>query len=255
MKAGEWRSLSTKNINATLGALGASQTVFGFAENIEWDPVTQQLFYAGGDHNDKAWFIAYDAKSNIWRRIDERSWGHGYDHNAIDPTGRMFFYRSFSNPVIERYDISSGNWESLPSLEGKIDYISCCVGIEYFPELHGLVYISREKGANGAALLWNSRSNSWLRLGAGFPIGVYHNFAEYNPVHRVMLFGGGNPPNSSAIYRLDKNGKIDSLNPAPIPLGIQQSIVTVDPISGNFLIFTSRSEFYEYNVISTGGAV
>jgi hypothetical protein len=40
---------------------------------------------------------------------------------------------------------------------------------------------------------------------------------EYNPVHRVMIWGGGN-------------------------------IVTVDPVSGDYLVFGSDGSFYAYDV-------
>jgi len=246
MKVGEWRQVATSNINATLSAQGSSGTVFGFTDNIKWDPSSRRLFYVGGDHGDKTWFVVYDERTNSWRRVSERKWGHGYDHNALDPVGGAFFYLPVNSPVVERYDIQTAIWSSLPSLKNQVEYINCCVGIEYFPELRGLVYVAREN--KGTVLLWEQRSNLWRRLGDGFPIGKYHNFAEYNPVHRMMLFGGGNPPHSKTIHRIDRTGEITRLGDAPVPLGIQQSIVTVDPVSGEFLVFTNRSEFYAYDV-------
>src|SRR5262245_31505984 len=79
-------------------------------------------------------------------------------------------------------------------------------------------------------------------------MGPYHNFAEYSPVHKVILFGGGN--GSSDLYKLDAAGKVTALKKAPIGLGTMQSIVTLDPVSGDFLIFGKGGSFYVYDVTS-----
>jgi hypothetical protein len=63
-----------------------------------------------------------------------------------------------------------------------------------------------------------------------------------------MLFGGGS--GNRNIYKLDASGTVTSLGLAPIPLGTQQSIVTVDPVSGNFLVFGTNGSFYVYNIIT-----
>ena len=67
-------------------------------------------------------------------------------------------------------------------------------------------------------------------------MGVYQNFAEYNPVHKVMIFGGGN--GSRDLYKMDNAGTITKMMNAPIDLGTTWgSITTIDPMSGDFLIF------------------
>jgi len=83
----------------------------------------------------------------------------------------------------------------------------------------------------------------------GFPtMGQYHNFIEYNPVHKLVIFGGGN--GSSDVYRIDGAGKITKMRNAPIALGILKTIVAVDPVSGKYLVFTDDDRFYEYDVTS-----
>lgn len=251
MAAGEWREIATRNINQTLGAKGSSGTVFGYTDNLKWDPMSRQLFYAGGDHGDSAWFLAYSAETNSWRRIGKLpKWSHGYDHSAIDPAGRSFFYRPYNTAVIRRYDITSGNWNKLPSFKSKIRDLSCCSGVEYFPELRALVYVSISGGKKGSVLLWSPKSNKWRKIASGLPMGTYHNFAAYNPVHRAVLFGGGNGPNGKRIYSLDREGKVRRLGNAPVQLGIERAAVTVDPVGGDYLIFTKKRLLYAYNVIS-----
>ncbi len=77
-------------------------------------------------------------------------------------------------------------------------------------------------------------------------MGPYHNFAEHSPVHKVVIFGGGN--GSSDLYKLDAEGKVTTLKKAPIGIGTMQSIVTVDPVSGDFLVFGKNGSFHVYDV-------
>jgi hypothetical protein len=81
-------------------------------------------------------------------------------------------------------------------------------------------------------------------------MGEYHNIAEYNPVHKVMLFGGGNGPNGREIFSMDASGQISALRDAPFPLGIMQSVVTVDTASGDYLVFGNDRTFYSYDIVT-----
>src|SRR5262249_23766286 len=74
------------------------------------------------------------------------------------------------------------------------------------------------------------------------------NFAEYSPVHKVMIFGGGN--GSSDLHKLDANSKVTTQKKAPIGLGTMQTIVTLDPVSGDFLVFSKNGSFYVYHVLN-----
>ena len=104
MQPGTWAELITTNISNTLRASGASGFVFGYTEDIRWDPVTEQLFYVGGDHLDDPEFITYSAQTNTWQREPKPYWlpinvttgalaMHGYDHSAINPAAREFYHR------------------------------------------------------------------------------------------------------------------------------------------------------------------
>ncbi len=72
---------------------------------------------------------------------------HGYDHNAIDPARGIFYYRPFSSRSVYRYDIAADKWTDLPKLDTG-EYLACCVGLAWFPELDGLVWAN---GGGGRA--------------------------------------------------------------------------------------------------------
>jgi hypothetical protein len=251
MKAGEWAELKTEKLIETHRAKGASGAIFGYNEGAAWDPKSRQWLYCGGDHNDRLRFVAYSADSNTWKIMPEPDWvgngtSHGYDHNAIDPGRGIFYYRPFSSPIIRRYDIAAGKWTALPKIDTP-EYLACCFGVAWFSELDGLV-VANGGGGKGSVFLFSEKEQKWTTLAKDLPMGTYHNFAEYSPVHKVMIFGGGN--GSSDLHKLDANSKVTTQKKAPIGLGTMQTVVTLDPVSGDFLVLGKNGSFYVYDVVN-----
>lgn len=252
MKPGQWAELKTNNLLPTISekvGVGATGSIFPFSEDGVWDPKTRQFFFIGSDHiytrgTGAPRFIAYSADSNTWRIMPQPQWMgrdvmHGYDHSAIDAgRGVYYYHRSFDERLF-RYDIASATWTA-PSAGTKAHF----VGVEHFPELGGVVI-----AGNGNVFLY--KDGAWggaTTLARGLAMGEYHNFAEYNPVHKVLIFGGGN--GSHDLYKLDAKGKVTRLRKAPVELVVNFAIVTVDPVSGDYLVFSGKDggAFYVYEV-------
>jgi hypothetical protein len=250
MKAGEWAELKTENQIETLRAKGASGAIFGYNEDAVWDPKTRQFYYVGGDHNDAVRFVTYVEESNTWKVMPKPDWvgkgtSHGYSHHGFDAERGYLYYLPFGNQnrTVHRYDIAE-KWTALPKLNPP-EYLACCMGVEYFPELDGLV-LANGGGGKGCVHMFQEKTQKWTTLARDLPMGIYHNTAQYSPTHKVILFGGGN--GSSELYKLDAKGKVTTLKKTPIGLGVMQSILTVDPLSGDFLLFGKNGSFYVYDV-------
>ena len=54
------------------------------------------------------------------------------------------------------------------------------------------------------------------------------------------MIGGNN--NRRVVARLTKEGKIERLKDAPVDLGVRADRVTIDPVSGRYLIMSCRDE-------------
>jgi len=249
MRAGTWRQLSTNNMYGALGdSAGASGNILTYSDNGVWYPGTKSFYFVGGDHNGVARFVRFQESTNTWSIMPQPSWigsftMHAYDHTAIDTSRGHIYHRPFGQTVVRRYAISSRLWIDLPTNFASESNL-CCVGIDWFPgERDSLVWAGLELNEYTAASGWINRSTD-------LPMGNQHNFAEYNPVHEIVVFGGGYGDNSNAVYRFDADGKIKRQDNAPIGLGIQSTIFTVDPVSGEYLVLTSAGEFWIYDVIN-----
>ena len=261
MAPGTWAELPTLNMVPTLFADGLGGSILDYAEDGAWDPVTQQFLFIGCDHpkdanGDLARFVAYSAATNAWRILPTPYWipnsiMHGYDHNAIDPVDGVFYHREYSQRSVYRYDIAAGTWSQLPTVPTDVmGYAVCCMGLEYFPELEGLILASSTStGVPDEAYLYSDITGQWSRIAEGSPIGTYNHFVEYNPVHRVVLFGGGTDDNRQ-LYSISATGVVTPHPDAPLPLGVQSAIVTVDPVGGDFLVLGKNGEFYSYDVLT-----
>ena len=265
MQPGTWATLTTNNINQTLSNTGgAAGSIFGYTEYIKWDRVGRRLYYMGSDHSGSstqqnfARHVQYNEASNAWSILPQQSWAvfspgngaHGYDHGAIDPVHRYFYWRRYNDLAVFRYNMDTGVWTAM-SRNNVIQFNSCCVGIDYFPELHGVLWAGDENGDSGGVTRLNDATGQWDRIGkaAAYPMGDLHNFAEYNPIYKVMVFGGGESGTAARkIYKLDATGGVTSLRDPPVDVGINNSVFTVDPVSGDYLVFTNTRQFYVYNV-------
>jgi hypothetical protein len=106
----------------------------------------------------------------------------------------------------------------------------------------------------GNVHVYRPATNSWTSAlsATRLNFGDYHTLAEYNPVHEVVIFGGGEnySPYQAfrTLYKLAPNGSITALRDAPFTLRVNLSIVTVDPVSGDYLVFGPNGEFYAFDV-------
>jgi hypothetical protein len=76
-------------------------------------------------------------------------------------------------------------------------------------------------------------------------MGGYHNLAEYSPVYKCLIFGGGNE--SPDIYKMDASGNVTKMKNAPRQVRTLTTVLTVDPVSGEFLFLFDNRTIYAFN--------
>jgi hypothetical protein len=260
MQPGTWAELDTNNFfvgEKNIFEPDGPGNILEYANNAAWDPVSRQLVMLGSAHHGDFYpkFVKYSEDTNTWTSPSYPGFVvvHAYDHQALDPTTGIYYHRAPGASTIYQYNTRTSTWSgtlTIPLPSGT--FIPCCAALEYFPEMGRLIFINGE--GNGELYLFNPTTGQWtVRAPLNVFMGTYHNIAEYLPVHKVLIFGGGNDSpsypgdQSRMLYKMDSAGNITRITDAPVGIGINQSVVTADPVSGNFLVFSSNGSIHEYN--------
>ncbi len=234
--------------DGTVGGLD----IMTWSDDGQWDPKTGQFFFMGLRKTRR--FVAYSAQDALWRGIllprDNElpvegrehtsppfytKWGHIYSRNALDPAGGNFYHMA---DAIYRFDTAIETWSRLP--EGG-SYSSTGV-IEWFSAADALVNYT----PSGGLRLFSEADQTWQELG---PTAVHghHSLGRDNPFRgELLLVGGNESPNT--VVRVNSDGTVEQLPDSPITLTIRHGMLTVDPISGRYLILDLGEKlFYDFD--------
>ena len=260
MAPGTWAELTTNNI-AVLNQSGTDGNIIPYGADAAWDPNSRKLLYVGNDHIDSVVsqanrFVIYNADNNTWQNMSPPPWStpgvtdHGYYHHGVDPATGMIYRRGGkSSTVFHKYNVTSNTWTALPAHSLIASSSACCAGVDYFPELGGLVLVQGGDVGGGKVLLFRNSTQQWSTIaqnlapmtGGTFTLGVY------NPVHKVMVFG-----QSGAFYKMDSSGNVTRLANSPLSFydgGGFLGNLTVDPVSGKYIFLTTTGrQLYAYDV-------
>jgi len=272
MAPGMWAELTTTNLANALSSAdhggGNASTIVGDANNGAWDPASGQLHFIGSDHN---WgvtatkWIRYTESNNAWTVMPDQPWyPFGTNHNFhnqsnMDPARGEFYFREYyttgggpKSGTWQRYSIGANTWTATPPLDaggGTTGYHGSCA---YFREMDGLVQWIQDWSADiGTVFLYKRTTNAWQRLGpaSGFDTAGAAGLASatYNPVHKLVWLTGGN---NRRNWKLTSDGAVTELPQAPVQLGYinRGTVTTVDPVSGDFLIFSGDGKFTSFNI-------
>lgn len=267
MKPGELKRLKTKNYNWDMlkshydwekGLSGAhtGYQVIQWSHDADWDPVTQQLFYYGLGHFASPKFIAYSAEKNEWRVLELPPWsdrrkrndkrwpvGHSYDRMGLDVKRRLYVVNWNG---LHLYNIDTKKWSyAKGSGAGGKDAFQVC---EYFPELNSFIY---ESNWGRSLKYWNAETGKNGSAGS-HQFGI-HGIMEYNPVHKVMVFGAGDIKDRphSGFFLMNAERKVRKLKTPPVHINCRiKSVMVCDPVSGEYIVkdFKTRRS-YAYHPI------
>lgn len=247
LSAGAWAELATSNLTATIGNTGGTiDNIFAYSDEGKWFGEAREFFYKGGDHNAAERFVSYYASPNTWQLEPHPPWmptgvtqNHSYNYQAIDDAKDVFYY------VNERYQLATKMWFSAIASTGVPAAQRGGMAQEYFPGV-GLIRVQE-----GEVYRYREATNDWVQVAAGLafggPNGCCHVMAKYNAVHNILIFGGGDGVRQ--LYKMTADQTITALPLAPCDeMAIATTILTYDPVSGNFLVICKNFTFHEFNV-------
>ena len=255
MQPGTWAVLNTQGLATALVDPGNGSFITQYTDRAKWDPISKQVLFIGAAYGfssgaQRGNFIKYNDAANQWAILPRPvgplpNLAHAYNHTALNPATGEFYHSLYNDRDIYRYDPITASWSLLTTIPQNImGGLQITKGLEYFPEMGGLVWYSSGIGL----YFFNTSTKQWSVLVDSLGTSTYHELAAYDPVHKIVIFGGGE--GSNAVYKLDATGKVTQMKGAPIGLGITQSVITVDPVSGKFLVVGEGQGFYEYDVVA-----
>jgi hypothetical protein len=258
--AGEWKKFPTPTLTTEMIRFGGHRST-DYAEQAEWDSITNRLIFVGSGHAEPAQGLLYDEATDTWKSIPtprepqtfENRMGHAYDHSTmIRDKGEFYLvtYNNYNGEWFYRYDFETENWTTISSgLAGyNVNNISqriCYAGaMEYFPDINHFIMISGDYGNRSSYLNLNQTPWTWrdLRRPSGLGFGYYHTLMEYNPVKRVML-----AVSKSGDGILDTNLTFRKINHPPFDAHPLSVYLACDPVTGTYLALTN-TRFLKYDI-------
>jgi hypothetical protein len=242
------RTWVTMPEHAGLDALEMASSLLYWNDSGVWDPNRRRLQWVGGPGTccaDPAQYrrIAYDELTDTWTIEDTpfAGSGHAYDGNAMDPETGVHYFSMFSDQEVKRYD--GDTWDALPAIPFDAQATS---GLTWFEALGGLVYV----GGYGDVAWFDGSAWAQLPGAEDAPWGSYNTFAEQSARHELAWVGAGNG-GEDVSYLIDASGELTRAADAPISLNNGQTLKSVDPIGGNFLVGAPESgAWWEYDPIA-----
>lgn len=259
LPVGSWQELTTNNIGV-LNQSGTDGNIIPYGGDAAWDTGSRKLLFVGNDHIDSVTsetghFVIYSADTNSWRNMAPPPWSepgrtdHGYYEHGIDATrGLMYRRQSHLGRSFGVFNIASESWTTTATDLALDGTYACCSGVDYFPELGGLVHVQGGEPGGGVVRLLNASTGQWSGLGSPMtPLsdGTF-TYAAYNSVAKVLIFG-----QKFVAYKLTASGAVTQIAFSPNlydGTGYLGSVIA-DPVSDEYVVLTATTrQLYTYTV-------
>ncbi len=273
MSPGTWAQLEVPGQDALLGVGSISGTMLHYCNSMPWNPVNRSIEILASDHNyPSVRHVRYDEAMNSFVLVADDAgvvWGHGYDHNCVNPANGDVYHRvysGFSGQInVARRTLLGSTFVNIPSVAAQDQVaIGACWWSGSFSGAgsQGCLVIFNSGNATGAAtdghiLAYDPLTNAWFfsqegmspNYGSG---ATYHSVIEYSAARNLAVFGGGNVAGSK-LWRLNPDGSSVALASVPSGkgVGMQQGLLVDDPVTGNFLLL-SAGELWELDPTGNG---
>jgi hypothetical protein len=152
---------------------------------------------------------------------------------TVDTKRGVYWVHTYVGHPLYKYYPAENRWETVTTTDNW--ETSNYNAMEYFPELDCIISYY---GRSGTVRKLDLNTLTWTGVGSIAGAG-YHAQMEYNPVYKVMIFGGGD--NNVPLHQMDVNGNITQLTTTPVSASLSVSEFSIDPVSGDLLLLTPKA--------------
>ena len=160
-------------------------------------------FYISGGYATSKMLYKYNKLSNEFIRLEDMPSGHSY-HRLIGINNFIFAISGFKNKKVEKYNIETNQWSSLPSLEVSRSWPSCvCIEDKFIFLFGGLCDSNDNSLINQIEKLditKNDNDNKWERfsVNSNIMLPFYLGVVQINN-DELLLLGGKYDPKEDNI--------------------------------------------------------
>lgn len=243
MQKGEIKKLDTSNMAATLSDPGGNtEALVVFTDEAIYDYAAKKIYYVGGDHNGSTpQFTEFNFNNSTWSKLGNAPVGstqyHSYGYHGFDEKRKIYYLgRSY-------YDFKTQSWGSPNVPPGLVQGNHSG---EFSPELDKYIITG---GDRSGVYLYDFDTNSYETVTEGFlnQNDNLHDVARYSPKKGMIIFGGGDVTNG--LWRMNIDDKtVTRISTPGVPIDIRASLLTADPVTGEFLLFANAGNVYQYDI-------
>lgn len=226
--------------------------MFNYGGAAHYDPVNREIHCVGQGHLELWRHAKFSESANSWSVVSENpsfqpvgSFGHGYYHSTMDPSGNIYYFSTYSGNSIVRWTRATQTWAVLSAAP----LASIANALVWHPTMNKLIYCSATGGV-GRIWSFDPSTSAWTILSSpGFEgsdgIGAYHNMGAWCPDHGVVVIGGGN--SVPRLWKVASDGTTTRIADCPLGLNIPVPKIVYDSPSQRLLVFQSSTTGYAYN--------
>ena len=147
-------------------------------------------FYISGGYSSNKMFYIYNSKKNEFIKLEDMISGHSY-HCLIGINDFIFAISGYKSKKVEKYNINTNKWESLPEIEKSRSLPGCANVDDTFILIFGGLIDKTETTNNIIEKLNIKEPKSWEKMEINFsqPIPIFFGVVNFNN-EQVYLFGG-----------------------------------------------------------------
>lgn len=147
-------------------------------------------FYISGGYSSNKMFYIYNSKKNEFIKLEDMISGHSY-HCLIGINDFIFAISGYKSKKVEKYNINTNKWESLPEIEKSRSLPGCANVDDTFILIFGGLIDKTETTNNIIEKLNIKEPKSWEKMEINFsqPIPIFFGVVNFNN-ETVYLFGG-----------------------------------------------------------------
>lgn len=256
MAVGEWVELPTTGWDDTLLVWGGHNGL-EYGINMVYDPVQRKVHAFLEGHLTKTRHIIFDELTATWSWQTMPDCSHEYGHTAIDLDHRKILVtQNLGSQVISIYDIDTNTW-SVSSDPGIAYAGDSATMLAYFPPLGKFISPFVYDTLGTYLSTYDAETDTWGSISrpAGYLSNTY-GASIVDPVNDLYIYGSGTQygvDSYNTLWVMDSAQNITAATNAPRDISCGGTHITVDPVTGEILLFWNDSgevgtkHFYSYN--------